>query len=809
MSYSTNSESFTLNDKPSFLLSGEIHYFRVERDLWETHLKKACEAGLRTVSTYIPWDWHEPEQGVFDFDGSSHPQRDLKGWISLCQKFGLDLVVKPGPFILAEYRGAGLPDWMMESFGDTIRAQDRTGKRFPNDFVTLFDKNYLNCVKNWYDQILPLINSSQASLGGPITMMQVCNEIGVFSWLAAKADYSPECKEAYHAYLKKTYPSLEELNSQWKTNHTSFEAIELPPEADTPCVNAEDRARDNEWHQFWRGYYGDYLRLLKGWIREQGISIPLYHNLPGWIYGSGWEFPLNITMYSDLYGEKDDPIIFGVDHIPEYSSYRNMHDDRIINDITGAMQGRGPLFAAEFQSGSREYQTVTNPREMELFYKASLAHGLKGWNYYMFSQGKNPEGKGFTGKTFYWHTPLSADGEESSAYPLVKHVNSLISCNEQIILSSKRKADICILFNPHHYSTETEREVRESTGIKCVASSIRRGAYFDGLLRALNILNVDYDMLDISTCSSAELSEYSQVWAFCTDEMAAEEQSKILNYTEAGGHTIVYPTLPRFDLKAQPCTILRDAIGVSQPQEHTVDSPLISLLGINDVKCSNPTMVFADSEAQGGTPIAWTLDGQVCGFNKMIEKGSVLVLGTWLGYDTEDHDAAYSALLENTPSKVRQARSSSTRLTIRQRFNSEGQALLFVGNYHNEHHEGQTHYTHPLTQEEIPYPYSSSCQWPPLYATLTPIRKHLLDDLSLLHTTSDLVNVEDNKPSLILKVKGDRDLMGEIVLEGSSCPKIKKVSANGSPLEIVRETERIIISYSHPHNSYLNIEITL
>ncbi len=127
-----------------------------------------------------------------------------------------------------------------------------------------------------------------------------------------------------------------------------------------------DRGRDYEWHNFWRTYYGDYLRMLTAMARERGVTVPLYHNLPGWIYGSGYEFPVNITMYEDLFHDKSE-IIFGVDHIPEFLSYRNMHDDRIINDITYAMQGNKPLFAAEFQSGSREYHVVTNPREMELF----------------------------------------------------------------------------------------------------------------------------------------------------------------------------------------------------------------------------------------------------------------------------------------------------------------------------------------------------------------------------------------------------------------------------------------------------------
>ena len=198
----------------------------------------------------------------------------------------------------------------------------------------------------------------------------------------------------------------------------------------------------------------------------------------------GYEFPVNITMYEDLFNEKSE-IIFGVDHIPEFLSYRNMHDDRIINDITGAMQGKGPLFAAEFQSGSREYHVVTNPREMELFYKASIANGLTGWNYYMFSQGRNPERKGYSGETFYWFTPLTAEGDRTSAFASVERMSRMLKVSGDIIVEAERRAEVCVLFYPPYYATELERPAGEACGLTFVPSSIRRPAYFDGLLKVL------------------------------------------------------------------------------------------------------------------------------------------------------------------------------------------------------------------------------------------------------------------------------------------------------------------------------------
>ena len=188
MTFEIKGDNFLLNNTKTFLNSGEIHYFRIGRELWDRHLDAACEAGLTTVSTYVPWAWHEPKEGVFDFDGATCPERDVKEWLQRCQARGLTCIVKPGPFILAETRGAGLPDWFLERHGTEIRMRNRKGEIVASDGVNLFHPKYLEGVTRWYDQIMPLIARHELSAGGPIIMMQLCNEIGVFTWLAHQAD---------------------------------------------------------------------------------------------------------------------------------------------------------------------------------------------------------------------------------------------------------------------------------------------------------------------------------------------------------------------------------------------------------------------------------------------------------------------------------------------------------------------------------------------------------------------------------------------------------------------------------------------
>jgi beta-galactosidase len=807
MNFSIKENNFYLGDKKVFLNSGEIHYFRIKRELWNIHLEAAKDAGLSTISSYVPWAWHEPDEGIFDFDGTTLPERDLKGWLQLCKDLGLTCILKPGPYILAEFRGAGLPYWFLNKYGDELRMHNSRGETVPGDGVSLFHPGYIEKYTRWYDQIMPFIREHEMSNGGPVIMMQICNEIGLFSWLAHQADYSDDIRLRFINYLETKFADIEELNSLWETNYSEFNQIDLPPDGKLPYASKGDRSRDYEWHCFWRTYYAGYLKNLALMIRERGVTVPFYHNLPGWIYGHGYEFPVNITMYDELYGDKSD-IVFGIDHIPEFMSNRNMHDDRIINDITRAMQGRKPLFAAEFQSGSREYHVVTNPREMELFYKASIANGLNGWNYYMFSQGRNPAKMGYSGDTFYWFTPLTADGERTSAFPLVQRMSKFIKVTEKLILEAKRKAEICVLFYPPYYTTELERPEEGASGLQFSYAAIRRPAYFDGLLKALQVLNVDYDMLDLTKTSVAGLGKYKQVWAFCTDEMDSGHQQTIIEYAASGGNLIIFPQLPDREMSQKHCTIIRDALSINPLGSETIDSPLIDVLSLSDIKCANPQIVYPEESFTPDEVIARTLKGRICGFSKAFKKGRIIHLGTWIGFDTEGHKPVYEALLETSGAKLRKAWSDNEFITVRQRFTDENSALLFVGNYYNEEKSGSVRYIHPESHEIITIPFSGKAiLWPALYSVLSPVCMQIGEGLTILHSTSDILAIEKKGSQIEITLFGDRDLPGEIVFEGENVFQINSITIDDKPVEMLGSGKRIIINYVHSHKEEIVLRI--
>jgi beta-galactosidase len=799
MTFSIKEGNFYLDNNKVFLNSGEIHYFRISRKLWDKHLEAAREAGLTTISTYVPWAWHESKEHIFDFSGTSSPERDLEGWLQRCQAHGFNCIVKPGPFILAEFRGAGLPDWFLNQYGNEVSMRNSKGEKVQSDGVSLFNIKYLEKVALWYDRIMPFIREREISAGGPVIMMQICNEIGVFSWLAKQADYSNAVKDRFISYLSDKFVSIVEVNNLWETDYQDFAQIELPPDGTLSYASKGDRGRDYEWHCFWRNYYGEYLRMLSRMARERGVTVPLYHNLPGWIYGHGYEFPVNITMYEDLFGDKSE-IVFGVDHIPEFLSHRNMHDDRIINDITHAMQEDKPLFAAEFQCGSREYNVVTNPREMELFYKASIANGLTGWNYYMFSQGINPKRKGHSGENFYWFTPLTPEGERTSAFSLVSRMSKVVKASEKLIVNSLRKAEVCVLFYPPYYTTELERPVSPACDLQFTPSTIRRPAWFDGLLKVLQVLNIDYDMTDLSKVSAETLSKYKQVWVFTTDEMNVRDQQIIVDYTRAGGNTVLFPYLPDREMSQRPCTIIRDALAISPSGKEVINSPLIDVYDLKDIKCANPQVTYSEGSLAGAEIIARTIQGTACGFTKMMGQGSMIHLGTWIGFDTGGHKLVYEAILKRSGAKLRQASASNENIVARERFTSDKKAILFVANYYNEEQTGIVSYTHPETGDAITIPYSKTeILWPALYSVLTPVCLEVSDGLNILHSTSDILHVSEIDGQLEITLYGDRYLAGEMVFEGKNVRKIKSAVISNETVKIVRYDKHTVLTYNHQH----------
>lgn len=152
---------FLLDDRPYQVISGALHYFRVHPDLWADRLRKAKLMGLNTIETYVPWNFHAPEPGVFDLSG----RRDLGRFLDLVADAGMHAIVRPGPYICAEWDGGGLPAW--------LSADPRVGMR-------RHEPRFMSAVANYLERLLPVVAERQVTRGGPVLMVQIENEYGAY-----------------------------------------------------------------------------------------------------------------------------------------------------------------------------------------------------------------------------------------------------------------------------------------------------------------------------------------------------------------------------------------------------------------------------------------------------------------------------------------------------------------------------------------------------------------------------------------------------------------------------------------------------
>lgn len=152
---------FLLDDKPIQILSGAIHYFRVPKDDWYHSLYNLKALGFNTVETYIPWNYHEPREEHFEFSG----EKDIQYFIQLAEELGLYVIIRPSPFICAEWEFGGLPSWLLKYKDMRIRSSDQ---------------RFIGKVDRYYAQLFKILKPLQIDHNGPIIMMQIENEYGSF-----------------------------------------------------------------------------------------------------------------------------------------------------------------------------------------------------------------------------------------------------------------------------------------------------------------------------------------------------------------------------------------------------------------------------------------------------------------------------------------------------------------------------------------------------------------------------------------------------------------------------------------------------
>ncbi|MEV5874926.1 beta-galactosidase family protein [Streptomyces sp. NPDC052101] len=157
--FAVGESDFLLDGRPVRLLSGALHYFRVHEEHWRHRLAMLRAMGLNCVETYVPWNLHWPVPGGY------RDVRALGRFLDAVREAGLWAIVRPGPYICAEWENGGLPPWVSGEAGTRVRTRDQ---------------RYLSLVEHWFHHLMHEIVPRQIDRGGPVILVQVENEYGSY-----------------------------------------------------------------------------------------------------------------------------------------------------------------------------------------------------------------------------------------------------------------------------------------------------------------------------------------------------------------------------------------------------------------------------------------------------------------------------------------------------------------------------------------------------------------------------------------------------------------------------------------------------
>ncbi|HEY7125535.1 MAG TPA: alpha-amylase family protein [Ktedonobacterales bacterium] len=526
---------FLLDGQPWLLRGGEFQYFRIRPELWRPGLEKLKAAGLNAISSYVPWVWHEPEEGQLDFTGRTHPQRNLVGFLETCQALGLPFMARPGPYIYAEYRGFGHPRWLGESYPDTVM-RDPKGRMVRGDHYYNFavmQPTYLAKVERWYAAVVEVL---RPFFDAPVISFQLDNETGLmYGASLGKFDFNPDTVGRYRIFLHDTYREIEDLNAAWGTNYPGFGQI-LPPQGPFGHGEAID------WQRFLEDWLVSYLKYLRRIAGELKVPVPLAINEQATYLSPA--HPARKSALAEVYGF-----------------------DLYIKSSGAAVTADFPFASSQYPALFQAYATSERPSTClelgagwwdararianEATVQAMLgcvAHGVRGYALYVVQDGSDPEGA-----PYHFQTLLDEEGREQPRYAAVQGVQRFLAEHEQAVLQSEQVWDSIAYLHYQPYARFTPEEYLPRRVIQDPVQYLASLGHF-GFYDLLVSAGYQPRFFDLEQVTDAQLAAYRVAVLPTKGYLDPDSFAKLRRYVEQGGQLITLPG-----------TITKDAYGRPLP----------------------------------------------------------------------------------------------------------------------------------------------------------------------------------------------------------------------------------------------------
>lgn len=625
--------SFLANGERIFLISGEVHYFRVPREGWRDRLEKMKAAGGNCVATYVPWLIHEPVEGTFDF---SSPQLQLEQFLELCNEVGVWALVRPGPYQYSELAYDGLPGWLCEGYPD-LRAQTLAGQDFRVSSISYLHPEFLAKARRWYRQVVPLLARHQVSRGGAVAAVQVDNElIGIHEWFGS-LDYHPAAmgvgreQGRWPDFLRTRYGSLAAVNDSYGLSAATW--AEVMPVDHIAASTPQERRRMKDYWDCYSAGVAEYACTLKGWLREDGIDTPIVHNSPNptanadfreVVAGMGDDFLLGSDHYYTLDMDWD-----GNNPSPKYAAkcYYSLEELRHFGV---------PPTVFEMPGGSLSDFPPITAHDAECAYLLNVAYGMKGCNYYIFAGGYNLPGTGTTSEVYDYGAAVSPDGDLRDLYWPQQRLGNFLQ--EQRWLAGAQRAADCMVGLNWEYSRARHYGDEHKDGI-AFSSADAWNLFWKGMLMTAFCAGLSPNLADLYTDDLLQQTDLPLLVPMAST-LAREVQQRLVDFVQAGGKLLIAPLLPTLDEQFQPCTLLADFLGAPIQQPYTCMAPQLTAFDVRNIYVNGG--LFATSrrpndavtvamEERGGVEIGWRREYPA--------GGSATILGLHWKHGKHEHAA--------------------------------------------------------------------------------------------------------------------------------------------------------------------------
>ena len=765
--FEIKNNQYWFNGQPIFVQAGEFHYYRTPPEEWRHRLGLLKDAGFNAVATYIPWLWHQIEEDWSDFNGHSHPMRDLAGFLDLADEMGFLIIPRPGPYIMAETRNEGVPPWVFENYPQTAFI-DQNGK--DHNIVSYLHPDFLNCVCKWYKAIFQVLTPRQITRGGKIIMIQLDNEMGMIHWVRNIIDTNPDTIQRFADYIA----HASEINHQDrypKENLADYlkDSI-LHPDEETDPMIVED------YRRFYRAYLEEYAVFLINEAEKNGMEVHPVINIHGFMNG-GKTFPIGLSQLIDVL--RLPGVISATDVYPTFIGEGNIHELYMVNEITKALQNPDQaLFSIEFQSGGNLDFSNTQTSFYDLHTRLCISSGMRAINHYLFFGGENhPVLSPF--KRHDWGPPVRIDGSLREHYHRYPKLSNALAAYGEDLLTAEPQYVTTIGFQLDYFMTEVNNETtKESTK---VITHQRERILFDQLARGLTLLHRPFNTIDLDR-EELNPEETPVLWVMMEKQCHPATQQKLVDYVEQGGKLIMAGRMCVEDFEHEPCTILQDVLSINYIEDYPpFETQNIIIFDHIDV----PTWFVETYQGDFVEVFARDKENAVIGFTAAIGHGTVHMLGASLPIVTLAELAIVEKLADRVdcPAMFKMTEWVDARLS-----KGENGSFLSVNHYKDDPIDTLIYYKdESLTGDNL-------IHLPARQGAILPIDWRLNDDILIHYLTSEVRQITMDEEQVIIEL-AQKEFSGELTIGSYVCEgaEVLAEAENKRHLEISGGSGKIVL----------------